>query len=190
MTENANGRFYKFTVVEVLRAVTEDASTACPPVSELKPGPARKVFPEPVQVVGRVVAFHRANHGFPDFDNIHIEHFILRLERDINDKPAPRYVRVDFIWAGGPHLEHYKLPDTFFEPGHVWRLKLIPPSMASIENETCRADVDYSITAVDEKGHEVRKAPAFTVLESAIDMTTFGDLPCYVVRKDDIVLVR
>jgi hypothetical protein len=189
MTENANGRFYKFTVVEVLKAVTEDASTACPPVGKLEPSPAPKVFPEPVQVVGRVIAFHGANHVFADFERIHIEHFIIRIEREINDKPAPPYVRVDFFWGGAPHLEDYKLPDTFFEPGHVWRLKLIPPSMASIENETCRADVDYSITA-DENGREVGIGSAFTVLESAIDMPTLGDLPCYVVRKDDIVLVR
>lgn len=146
------------------------------------------LFPEPLDIEGRIIAYHWANHVFPGFENIHIEHFVVRVERVIEGHSVPKYIRVDF-W-GAPHLDEYRLPDEIFEKGNLWRMYLVPHSAASVSEETCQPDVDLTITNVDENGREIGKESAFSSIETVSDLPDFGSLPCYVVKKENISLVQ
>ena len=145
------------------------------------------LFPEPLDVEGRVVAYHWANHVFPGFEGIHIEHFVLRVERVLAGHSDPKYLRVDF-W-GASHLDEYRLPDEIFEEGKLWRMYLVPHSAASVSKETCQPDVDLTITYVDENGREIGKEPTFSSLDTVSDLPDFGSLPCYVLRKENLSIV-
>ncbi len=189
MQSNTYGNFYTFTVVDVRKVdFGEGRSRTCVPSTSTPQAPSRNAFPEPYDVDGRVVAFHWPSHVFPGFENIHIEHFVVQL----NDRTAvgaePRFIRVDF-W-GAPHLDDYRLPDAVYEQGHLWRWHLVPLSMASVEDELCTDDVQQTMSFVDISGKEIRRETAFKVLAAAPDLPAFATLPCYVVKKAGLSLIR
>lgn len=81
-------------------------------------------------------------------------------------------------------------PDAVFEQGHVWHSYVVPPSMSSAEGETCGGDVDDTISYVDEPGTEIEKESAFTSLEVVPELPAFATLPCSVVKKNGLALIR
>ncbi len=81
-------------------------------------------------------------------------------------------------------------PTRFLSRAHVWHWYVVPPSMSSVEGETCSGDVDDTISYVDEPGTEIEKESAFTSLEVVPELPAFATLPCYVVKKNGLTLIR
>jgi hypothetical protein len=188
MSRGAGDLLYTFRVTRVLKVeFLGGRSLNCPVLANPGPTPLHWLFPEPLDMEGRIVAYDWAADFFPGFENIHIEHFVVRVERVFNGPQSAKYIRVDF-W-GAPHIEDYRLPSAIFEKGHLWRMYLVPPSAATVSKETCQPDVDLTVTNVDEDGKEIEKEPSFRSLETVADLPDFRSLPCYVLRKQDLSLV-
>ncbi len=137
----------------------------------------------PVVIEGRIVAYNWVSR-MPAFENIYVDHYIVDVTRVLKGELPQNRIRVDF-W-GVSHLSQYNLPDEVFDPAHTWRLYLRPSATSPVNDEVCRADVQESVSFVDEKsGDEVEKKSAIIAVGAAQDQAhlTYVGLSCFEVKK-------
>lgn len=138
----------------------------------------------PVVIEGRIVAYNWVSRTMPGFENIYVDHYIVDVSHVLKGELPQGRIRVDF-W-GVSHLAEYNLPDEALEPGHFWKFYLRPSGTSPVNEDVCRADVQESISFVDQgSGQEVEKKTAIVPVGSAQDQDrlTYVGLPCFEVNN-------
>jgi len=136
----------------------------------------------PVVIEGRIVAYNWASR-MPAFENIYVDHYIVDVTRVLKGDLPQNRIRVDF-W-GVSHLSEYNLTDEVFEPAHAWRLYL-RSATSPVNDEVCRAEVQESVSFVDEQsGDGVENKSAIVAVGAAQDQAhlTYVGLPCFEMNK-------
>jgi hypothetical protein len=165
---------------------TFSVSQSAPDVG-VKPTPPPKLFSEPLEIEGTVVAYQWTTHRTMGFESIYVDVMVVRLDKVLKGDKPPKYIRVDFWGNVSPELK-LQLPEELFNGSTRWKMVVNPPSAVFPRNsEICQLLSKDTITLVHEDIGKSEEVSAFrkTAAESQ-DYPKVRDLPCFVVNNTQV----
>ena len=157
------------------------------PEVRVKPTPQPKLFSEPLEIEGAVVAYRWTTHMTMGFEGIYVDVMVVRVDKVLKGDKPPKYIRVDFWGNVYPELK-LQLPEELFKGSRRWKMVVNSPSAVFPPNsEVCQPLSKDTITLVHEDIGKSEEVSAFrkTAAESQ-DYPKVRDLPCFVVNNTQV----
>ena len=157
------------------------------PEVRVKSTPLPKLFSEPLEIEGTVVAYQWTTHRTMGFEGIYVDVMVVRVDKVLKGDKLPKYIRVDFWGNVYPELK-LQLPEELFNGSTRWKMVVNPPSAVFPRNsEICQPLSKDTITLVHEDIGKSEEVSAFrkTAAESQ-DYSKVRDLPCFVVNNTQV----